>query len=421
MSEDNKTKPGKFWKIFSILLILTLGISFILNFILGGMLALTIQQKESEDKPPTFHTKALEGKGKSKILLISIEGVIAEGKFLGQTVGNSPEQIRYKLNQALQDDAIKAVVIKIDSPGGTIAASDSIYKYIKEFRKKSQKPVVAYLNAIAASGGYYVAVACDEIIAHPTSLTGSIGVIMQYFQIKDLLENKLGIRPVVIKSGNYKDMASAFRNLPSGEEKILTEMIEEMYQRFLEVVAKGRPRLALQARQPLYLFSLDEKCQNDLDAGIIGEGLKAEFASKRNAPGPNAVVKIVAEKGKWIIEDKENSREYTVDREGNALNVYVEGNLRQLADGRIYTANQALKYGLIDSLGYFPDAIARARSLAGVEEKDCKVVSYEPARSFIEKILDPAVRAQESQHQLAEYFLQQCQTPSFYYLWQIEK
>jgi protease-4 len=164
--------------------------------------------------------------------MISLQGVI---------YGESASNIYRQLKIIRKDRHVKAVIVRVNSPGGTVSASDQIYMEINKFRKEENIPVVAFMQGVAASGGYYTSVACDQIIAEPTTITGSIGVISWYLVMQELLEDKLGILPVTIKSGRKKDWPSSFRK-PDPEEiqymrdKVITPALE----RFIEVIAEGR-------------------------------------------------------------------------------------------------------------------------------------------------------------------------------------
>jgi protease-4 len=139
------------------------------------------------------------------------------------------------------DKNVKAVIIRTVTPGGTVSASDQIHNEIMKFRTETKKPVVAFMQTVAASGGYYTSVACDKIIAEPTVITGSIGVIMNNIVIKDLLEEKLGIQPVVIKSGPKKDWPSMFSETTEEQKQYLMDkLINPAYRRFVTLVAEGR-------------------------------------------------------------------------------------------------------------------------------------------------------------------------------------
>ncbi|MBT1279622.1 signal peptide peptidase SppA [Thermoanaerobacter sp. CM-CNRG TB177] len=169
--------------------------------------------------------------------VIMIEGVIGQTtNILGipQNVNDPVEQIR----KAQEDNAVRAVVVKINSPGGSAAKSIEIYKELKKLKKTGKKIIVSMGDA-AASGGYMVASAGDIIVANPATITGSIGVIMQYTNYEGLYD-KLGLKEITIKSGPYKDIGSPTRDLTPEEKKILRGVIEDTFQQFLEIVSEGR-------------------------------------------------------------------------------------------------------------------------------------------------------------------------------------
>lgn len=150
--------------------------------------------------------------------------------------------VREQLRRAEQDPAVKAVVLRIDSPGGEVLAADDIYRGIAEFQQRSGKPVIASMGSVAASGGYYVAAPCRWIVANPLTITGSIGVIMHGYNYRNLM-NKIGVRPEVYKSGRFKDMLSGDKEdeeiLPE-ERQMVQALVDETFGRFKEVVATGR-------------------------------------------------------------------------------------------------------------------------------------------------------------------------------------
>ncbi len=231
-----------------------------------------------------------------KIVVIDVDGILLnkqQNSFMRQ--GDNPvSTFLEKLDKAAGDDDVKAVVLRVNSPGGSVAASDMMYHSLVEFKRKTDKPVVACMLDVAASGGYYLACGCDGIIAQPSCVTGSIGTIMQTISVAGTME-KIGITAVAIKSGNMKDMGSPLHELSEEERVLLQQIIDRFYEQFLGVVENGRPKLD-----------------------------KAE--------------------------------------------------LRQLADGRVFTAAQAHEEGLIDRIGYADDAIAWAKKMAGV--KKAKTVIY---------------------------------------------
>jgi len=188
--------------------------------------------------------KTLQGTAAEKILVMDLSGILTEtptGGSFSQSE-NMVARIKEELTLAAEDDRIKALVLRINSPGGTVTASDVLHHEIAEFKAKRKVPVVAVLMEVGASGGYYVAAAADRIIAHPTSVTGSVGVIMLRVNAEGLLQ-KIGVEAAAIKSGTKKDIGSPFRPMAEDERALFQGMIDGFQARFLEVVAKGRASL----------------------------------------------------------------------------------------------------------------------------------------------------------------------------------
>lgn len=174
-----------------------------------------------------------------KIALIRLEGVIQGGQSDGFfTESYSAEGVRKSLAKAADDPTVKGVLLKINSPGGTVAESQEIYNLVLKIRKK--KPVFVSMGDVAASGGYYIASAADRIYADPGTLTGSIGVIFSSPDMSNLLQNKLGIKSQVIKSGKFKDIGSGARPMTDDEKALLTGIIQNSYGQFLGAITKGR-------------------------------------------------------------------------------------------------------------------------------------------------------------------------------------
>src|SRR5256712_6098936 len=185
--------------------------------------------------------KTVQGTAADKILMMDISGVISE-KGSSNPLSESEDlvaRIKEERTLAAEDSHIKALLLRINSPGGTVTASDVIHHEISEFKTKRKIPVVATIMDIGASGGYYIAVAADQIIAHPTSVTGSVGVIMLRVSAEGLLQ-KIGVEASAIKSGAKKDIGSPFRPMTEDERAILQSMINGFFSRFLDVVSKGR-------------------------------------------------------------------------------------------------------------------------------------------------------------------------------------
>lgn len=180
--------------------------------------------------------------------VIYIEGVIAGGTGSGGLFGGQggAESIASLLREASRDPGLKAVVIRLNSPGGTPAASQEIEKEIGRL-KESGKKVVASMGDVAASGAYWVAAGTDQIVANPGTITGSIGVIMETTNLEGLYD-KIGINPETYKSGPYKDMGSSSRTATAAERAIFQSMIDDVYEQFIDAVARGRHREASEIR-----------------------------------------------------------------------------------------------------------------------------------------------------------------------------
>jgi protease-4 len=231
-----------------------------------------------------------------KIAVIDVDGLMInrpERGFL-RTGDNPVSLFVEKLDKAAADRSVKAVVLRLNSPGGTVAASDIMHHRLLQFKRKTAKPVIACVVGLGCSGAYYLACGCDGILSQPSGVTGSIGTIFQTFSVAGTME-KIGVEAIAIKSGKLKDMASPLHALSEDERQVLQGIIDEHYARFLEVVKDGRP-------------NLDEQ------------------------------------------------------------------KIREVADGRVFTAKQALQEGLIDKLGYLDDGIEWAGEMAGI--KKAKVVIY---------------------------------------------
>jgi protease-4 len=161
-----------------------------------------------------------------RIGVVEIKGVITQSADIIET-----------LRQYKEDDGIKAIVLRIDSPGGGVGPAQEIYREVLKIRSK--KKVITSMGSVAASGGYYIACASDLIVANPGTITGSIGVIMQFSNFEELLK-KIGIKGIVIKGGEYKDIGSPFRDMTSEERKIMQEVIDNVHQQFIQAVVESR-------------------------------------------------------------------------------------------------------------------------------------------------------------------------------------
>ena len=251
-----------------------------------------------------------------KIAVVTVEGIISDSD--RDQAGNSMvEVIKAQLDRAKDDDRVKAVILKVDSPGGEVMASDEINKAIADFQTdtpdasdksiKRGKPVICSMGSLAASGGYYISAPSRWIVANDLTLTGSIGVILHSWNYRGLMD-KVGVAPVTYKSGLYKDMLSGDRStneIPPEEHAMVQGLIDETYQRFKDVVADGR----------------------------------------KNAHEKNRT-------------------------EGHAL----INNWTNYADGRVLSGTQAFKYGFVDELGDFDKAVERTREIAHIH--NANLVEY---------------------------------------------
>lgn len=170
----------------------------------------------------------LDLSGEDRIALIRIEGVILDAQ---ETLG--------ELKKFSENPYVKAIVLRIDSPGGGVVPSQEIYDAVRRVRTKSNKAVIASMGSVAASGGYYIAAATDRIVANPGTLTGSIGVIMEMANVEGLLQ-KIGVEGVVVKSGKYKDVGSPLRKMSDEERGLLQTVMDDVHKQFIEAVAEGR-------------------------------------------------------------------------------------------------------------------------------------------------------------------------------------
>lgn len=180
----------------------------------------------------------LDLSGESRIALIRVEGVILDAQ---TTIGD--------LKRFSENPLVKAIVLRIDSPGGGVVPSQEIHDAVKRVRNKSNKAIIASMGTVAASGGYYIAAATDRIIANPGTLTGSIGVIMEMANVEGLLK-KIGVEGIVIKSGRFKDAGSPLRKMNEEERKLMQSVMDDVHQQFIQAVAEGRS-LEISEVQPL--------------------------------------------------------------------------------------------------------------------------------------------------------------------------
>jgi protease-4 len=215
---------------------------------------------------------------KNKVAVISLSGPVqmdSSGLFFGGSV-ISPEFVRSQLKRAEDDTAVKAIVIQVESPGGSAAASQEILEEIE----KVEKPIVVSFGDLAASGGYYISAKADKIVALPATLTGSIGVISEMPNLKGLFE-KLGIKMEVFTAGKHKDMYAGLRELTPEEKVIMQEMTDQLYDQFIQVVAEGR--------------NLSEEKVRELATGQLYTGVQAkELGLVDELGGLNTAIDLAA-------------------------------------------------------------------------------------------------------------------------------
>lgn len=297
-----------FWVVI-VALAAVLGLSLLINLTAVGLVAGASQLKhdgEGEDEFPRFTETHSYGSGTTKVVRINFTGVLTrelDGGWFGTVdpVENALRQIR----AARQDDKVNAIILEIDSPGGEVTAADEIHRELMLFKDRDpNRKITVLVHDLAASGGYYIALPANRIIAQPTALIGSIGVLLQTLNIQGLSE-KLGVTDTTIKSGKNKDMLNPFHPVDPEQVKLLQAAIDAMHDRFVDLTAAGR--------------------------------------------------KI------------------------------KKADLKALADGRLFTAEEALQLQLIDAIGYWDEAMAATCDLLGV--KEILVVTYQSQKGFLDRLL----------------------------------
>lgn len=232
--------------IFALVLLVLLGLSVLMN--LGQLFEsmIRIQGVRQHVGGPKLDEVVLEDNGASaKIAVLPVEGLISSQ--LADRGGFSlVDVLKAQLKRAKKDHRVRAVILKVDSPGGEVLASDEISRAIAEFQEESRKPVIVSMGSLAASGGYYVSAPCRWIVANDLTITGSIGVILSSWNYRGLM-SKVGVRPFTYKSGRFKDMLSGSRDpddIPAEEREMVQRLVDQTYDRFKQVVADGRTKAA---------------------------------------------------------------------------------------------------------------------------------------------------------------------------------
>lgn len=229
--------------IVAIILFLLLGLSVLFNIgsLFSNVVHVQALQVHRFAGPRLEETVLEDNDAHSKIAVLDIEGIISSRQ-IDQSGYNMVDVIKAQLKRADNDDKVKAVILKVDSPGGEVLASDDISRAIAEFQKDSGKPVIASMGSLAASGGYYVSAPCQWIVANELTITGSIGVIMSTWNYRGLMD-KVGLKPFTFKSGKFKDMLSGSREpdeITPEEKEMVQRLINETYEKFKHVVKTGR-------------------------------------------------------------------------------------------------------------------------------------------------------------------------------------
>jgi protease-4 len=245
-----KPRRSRGWMIVAIILFALLAISLLGNFTQFVSRALSFSSgfnrgfrtTTTRDVGPRLDECVLEDNdARRKIAVVTVDGIITDHT-VDQSGNNMVTVIKAQLDRAKEDDRVKAVILKVDSPGGEVMASDEINKAIAKFQDASRKPVVCSMGSLAASGGYYISAPCRWIVANDLTITGSIGVILHTWNYRGLMD-KVGLAPVIYKSGKFKDMLSGERGtneIPAEERVMVQSLIDETYAKFTNVVCVGR-------------------------------------------------------------------------------------------------------------------------------------------------------------------------------------
>lgn len=304
--KKNRSKSGCLWTVvICCTLMIVLGglVGFAMVAMVGSFKPTTLagSGKVGADEFPVMTEIWSSGRGDTKVVTIPLTGMIMLGSDGGMFASETPAQrALLSIKRATHDKKVRAIILQINSGGGGITASDIIYKSLLDFKASSpDRKVVSIFGDVSASGAYYIALASDHIIAHPTTITGSIGVLIQSMNIREL-SDKIGIKDVTIKSGKNKDMLNPMGQINPEQQLMVQKLVDGMHARFVGLVAKGRD-LPLQ-------------------------------------------------------------------------------DVKELADGRIYSADEALALKLIDQIGYWDDAVKKTAEILDVGS--VKIYRYEQNFTF---------------------------------------
>jgi protease-4 len=226
------------WVVYALLATFLLCLSVLMNF---GLFAAALggEGRKGRTQELQFQEYLLQGDTDltDKIAVVYLTGVISSGRDHAFTEEGMVGDLRLQLERAVEDKRVKAIILRINSPGGEVVASDAIYRAVAEARK--EKPVIASIEAVGASGGYYAALGASHIIANDVTITGSIGVIMQSFTFGEMMD-KVGLKSHTFKSGRYKDLLNPTREPTPEEKELVQTLIMEVYEKFVGVVAEER-------------------------------------------------------------------------------------------------------------------------------------------------------------------------------------
>ena len=250
-------------------ILLFAGALFFLSTAIQGCIFISGKGLLSMEPRPLKETR-ISGEGKDKILLMEISGLITEqergGFFSLQKKPSMVGSVKEQLEKAGRDEHVKGLILLVNSPGGTVTASDLIYHEIKGFKSGKKLKVVSLLMGTATSGAYYVSQAADRIVAHPTTLTGSIGVILMNLNFSGLME-KIGVSDASIKSGRFKDVGSPLRKPEKAGEEILQGVVDGLNRRFFKIVEENRPGVTITGKPELSdgrIFTAEQALENGL-------------------------------------------------------------------------------------------------------------------------------------------------------------
>lgn len=274
---------------------------------LNLLLFLALGANSSEARAGGFTPQLVDGEKTEKdfIAIVPVQGLIMEPPSQGEARGSYGQMVKL-LNQLRKEKNLKGVLLVVDSPGGGVTTSDRMFEELARFKKETNLPVVAHFEDVAASGGYYVAMAADHIIAHRTTVTGSIGVISRFYNLRELLDH-VGVEVNTIKSLNFegresfKDIGSPYRPMRPEEKRLMQTLITQMWERFVEVVCEGRKdRLTRKQVEQLAdgrVFSGSEALKLKL-VDQVGYSPDAYSEIRKRAGSPKArIVRFLPQKG----------------------------------------------------------------------------------------------------------------------------